>query len=45
MTNTLTLIEKLDSPSTTRIPKEKLKPRRQRRKEMRDRNRAAKSAK
>jgi hypothetical protein len=42
MTKPLTLVKALDAPSTSRSKREKLKPRRQRRQELRDRDRAAK---
>jgi hypothetical protein len=37
MTKPLTLVKALDAPSTSRSKREKLKPRRQRRQELRDR--------
>jgi hypothetical protein len=42
MTNTLILVKALDSPPATPHKLQKLKPRRERRREMRDRDRAAK---
>jgi hypothetical protein len=43
MTNTISLIKEIDNPSIATRPKsQRLKPRRQRRQEMRDRDRAAK---